>query len=916
MKIEGADCQIKKLPLIKQTAINKLIMEDRKKNRQYISKAIFVLFCLFVYFIPMFAYASDLSRVLILPFKIHSDKEYKYLETKIPRLISTDFKDNQVDIVRIPDAVAKKEGLNDKTDYNSMASEKIRQIGLSADADYVVWGSASFIGERISLDVSMIETVGDKYQLVQFAEGKGLENLSTTVTKLSQSLLRKIYKKEIISKVVVMGSSRIEEDAILKKIKTKKNDIFSAKKLSNDLKTVYSMGYFDDVSVNTEDGPGGKIVIFNVKEKPTVRRITIEGNRIYDTDEILAVLNISAGSILNIYKLNENVEQIRHLYIEKNYHNNKITYKIDKIDTNQADIVFIIKEGEKVMVKEITFEGNSAYSSSDLRGLMETKEKWFLSWLTGAGEFDKEVLSQDVARISAFYHNNGYIQARVGDPVVKYKGDFIYISIKINEGKQFIVGDVNVTGDLEFTKQELFHVIKIKKGIVYNRQTVQKDISSLTDLYADLGYANTKIDPIINKNKETLEVDITYNINKKGLVYIERIVISGNTKTRDKVIRRQLDVYEAELYSNSKIKRGVRNLNRLDYFESVTFDTIPGSSEDQKILDIEVVEKPTGAFSFGGGYSSEDSLFAMVSVTQRNLFGRGQILNLRAELGGKSSMYKLSFTEPWLFDIPLSAGFDIYKWKREYNYYDKKSTGGALRGSYPVFDYTRLYLTYSLDDSHYSNVREGYVYYLPDGLTSAVTTKLRYDSKDKTFITSSGVDTSLMVEYAGGVVGGDIGFVKSIADAGWYIPLFWNTVGFLHAKGGIIGENGKGEIPDPERYYLGGINSVRGYKYQDIHIVNSEGLEIGGNKFVQFNFEFIFPLLKEYGVMGVTFYDMGNVYNKSDNVQLGDLYTSCGGGIRWSSPMGPLRIEYGYILNGHEYETGSGRWEFAMGTSF
>ena len=881
-----------------------------------ISKIIVLVFCMLFYFLPVFATASDLSNALVLPFKIHSKNEYKYLETKIPRLIAENFRNNQVNIVRIPDTVQKKLDISDNTDFKLMSLLELKRIGLDSNADYVVWGSASFIGNRISLDVNIVKTVGDKQKFVQFAEGKGIENLPATVTELSQSLLRRIHKKEIISKVVVKGGSRIEEDAVLRKIKTKKNDIFSAKKLSGDLKTVYGMGYFDDVTVTTEDGPGGKIVIFNVKEKATVRRITVTGNRIYDTDEILAVLDISTGSILNIHKLNDNVERIRTLYVEKNYHNNKITYKTDTIDTNQADIEFIIEEGEKVMVKTITFEGNVAYSSDELRNQMETKEKWFFSWLTGAGEFNQEILDQDIMRISAFYNNNGYIQARVADPIVKYEGDFIYITIKVDEGKQFTVGDVNIEGDLEFTKLELFDVIKIKKGIVYNRKTVQSDILAITDLYADLGYANAVIQPVTSKNIETREVDITYDINKKGLVYIERIVISGNTKTRDKVIRRQLDVYEAELYSNSKIKRGVRNLNRLDYFESVTFDTIRGSQENQKILDIEVIEKPTGTFSFGGGYSSENSLFAMASITQRNLFGRGQVLNLKAEVGGNSSLYQFSFTEPWLFDIPLSAGFDLYKWEKEYNYYDKDSVGGALRGSYPVFDYTRFYLTYSLDNSTYSDVREGYSYYLPDGLTSAVTTKLRYDSRDRTFITSSGIDASLMVEYAGGIVGGDIGFLKGIADAGWYIPLFWNTVGFLHTKGGVVDENGKGEIPDPERFYLGGINSVRGFKYQDIHVLNDEGLEIGGNKFVQFNFEFIFPLLKEYGVMGVTFYDMGNVYNKSDNIELGDLYTSCGAGIRWSSPMGPLRIEYGYILNGHEYESGSGRWEFAMGTSF
>jgi len=718
--------------------------------------------------------------------------------------------------------------------------------------------------------------------------------------------------------VLVTGNKRIEADAIKKIIKTKPGDVYLAKSLSQDLKAVYSMGYFEDIRVEAEQGSQGKVIIFNVKEKPTIRIIRFKGNKVYDDDKIKENINIRTGSILNIFKVRSNIKRIEEFYKEKNYHNVTVTYKIYQLEHNQADLEFYIQEGEKILIKHIIFEGNSAYTDKKLKKMMKTSEKGFFSWMTSSGELNGEDLDQDVAKLSAFYYNNGYIQTKVGEPQIEYKENRIDIKIKIDEGPRFRVGKVDITGDLVLPEEELLEKLKITNETYYNREVVRNDVLAITDLYSDEGYAYAEIFPRIETNIEELMVNIVYVVEKGNQVYFERIIVGGNTKTRDKVIRRELKVYEQELFSGLRLKRSVRNLYRLDFFEDVKVNTVKGSDDEKMMLKIDVTEKPTGSFSFGGGYSSVENIFAMVSISQMNLFGRGQVLQLKAELGGVTTRYNLSFMEPWLFDIPLSAGVDLYDWDTEYDTYDRDSIGGGVSFSYPVFDFTRASISYKYDDANITNISINASDSIKDlkgtNITSSVTAALRYDSRNRVINTTDGSRYSISVEYAG--LGGNVAFTKYLAETGWYLPLFWDTVGFLHGKTGYVRENSGGELPDYERFYLGGMNSLRGFEWQDIHVLDEDGREIGGDKFVQFNVEYLIPLFKEAGVVGVIFYDTGNVFNNGENIDLSNLRQSAGFGFRWYSPMGPMRFENGYILDPKEGESKGGKWEFSMGSAF
>jgi outer membrane protein insertion porin family len=681
------------------------------------------------------------------------------------------------------------------------------------------------------------------------------------------------------------------------------------------------MGYFDDIQIESETQPDGNKVTFRVKEKPTLRSIRISGNMwAFDSDEIREVVSSKRGSILNVNVIQNDMSRIEDLYKEKNYHNVSVDYKIYERKENQADVEYIIEEGEKFQIEKIIFEGNQAFSDKKLKRQMATSEKSLLSWISDAGDLDEDNLEQDAARIRAFYHNSGYIDAQVGEPQVEFKGNEIFITIKIDEGPPFKVGKVTFAGDLILEEEDLLKKVKITGEELYNREVLRTDVLTLTDLYSNEGYAFVDVAPLIKRNPKDLVVDITFSIEKGKPVYYEEIIISGNTKTRDKVIRRQLRVYEQELTSSSRLKRSISNLQRLDYFEDVKVDTARGSTDDKMVLNIDVSEKSTGAFSFGAGYGNVESLFGTAQISERNLFGRGQILSLQGVLGSKTQKVILSFTEPYIYDIPLTGTVKLYNWIYNFDDYDKDTFGGSLGLGYPVFDYTRFFVNYLYDLSDIRNIDDTASDSIKDlrgkNVKSSVDTKLKYDSRNRGFLATRGALNSFSFEFAG--LGGDIGFMKYIAETGWYFPLVWDFVAVAHAKAGYITDIRKKKLPDYEKFYMGGIGSLRGFKREDLAPEDDDGRSIGGDAMVQFNFELVFPLIKDVGVHGVLFFDTGRIYKERDDIEFNpsDLRQSAGGGIRWLSPMGPIDIEYGYILDQKDSDSGTGQWEFSMASSW
>jgi len=856
-----------------------------------------------------------LKKVAVFPFTVASREPLESLGEKVRQDILERLKADGFSLVSQEDLnkalAARKETLDDAA---------AKEIGGKLGADIVIYGTLIKVGEALSLEGRLVDVSGRQAPVTLKVQGTGLKALAGLSKQLAQELSLKILGKTRVSRLNVKGNRRIEKDAILGVMQTREGEMVNPARLREDLKAVYKMGYFTDVKIDISDTPDGVVLTVLVTEKPAIKEIITKGNHKVKRDKIVEVMDLKPFSVASESAIRESINKIQNMYREKGYYEVRITHELVPVTNTEVNLVLHVDEGGKVAIKEINFEGNEHFKAKELRDVMETKEKsWVfaINWITGSGKLTKDLLERDAEKISAFYYNHGYIKAKVADPKVDIKGKYIYITISIQEGPQYQVGKIDLQGDLIDDKEKILGKIGIPKEKIYSREVLQTDITTLSDLYADKGYANADVTPLIKEDDQALKVDVTFDIHQGNKVYFERIDIAGNVKTRDKVIRRELRVYEQELFSATNLKESIKNLRRLEYFEDVNFGTSPGSAPDHMNLKITVKERPTGTFGVGAGYSTQDRLVGMVEVSQNNLFGRGQQVKIQGIIGSISHRFRASFTEPYLFDRPLGFGLDAFNWQRAYDEYTRVSVGGDVRMSHPLkWKYTRLFWLYRYEYVKLENLAPNPSPIIVEASkihnTSATGFTLRRDSRDSLFAPTKGSDNSIGVEMAG--LGGDVAFMRYIAESGWYFPWKWSTVGVLHARVGYMQRLDWGQMPVYEKFYLGGIESIRGFKYADISprdpVTNER---IGGDKFIQLNAEYRFPLYKKLGLMGTVFFDAGNVYGA--NMVGPFLRPTSGVGLRWFSPMGPLRVEWGYNLSKHPWEKQSA-WEFTMGGTF
>ncbi len=854
-------------------------------------------------------------RVAVLPFAAHTAVPQKRLGLNVQEVLAEQLLSYGVDVIPIPET-RKVSGTAGVTD-----EKKAREIARRLKADYAIFGSLNQLGERASLDARLVDASGARKTEVLFAEG-ALSELIPTSFELARQVAVRLGAGALVAQVRVQGNERIEADAILVNIETRKGDLFREDLIQKDIRSIYKMGYFESVAVDVADSDKGKIVTFVVKEKPTVVDVKIVGNKELKEKDILAAISTKPFTILQKNVVNEDVNRILKLYHQKAYFNAEVVPDIEfPRDPRKAVVTFRIKEHNKLYVKKIEFTGNQHFSDRKLRSVMETKQRGWFSWFSDKGVLDRDVLDTDVDRVTAFYHDHGYMDARVGTPQITKKEDGFYITIPVEEGERYRVASVDVTGDLLDDVSEVTEKFQLKKEEYFSREKLRKDLDKLTKYYMDHGYAYVEVNPLVKRDPATHTSEIVYDIHKGPMVFIERITISGNTKTRDKVIRRQLQLAEGDKFSTSALERSNLNLNKLDYFEEVHIEPSEGSTPDAMNLHIKVKEKPTGSISVGGGFSSDDGLFVGGDIMQRNLFGRGQYVAVKAYLGGETSRYSISFTEPWLFDRPLSVGVDIYDWYREYNDFNKDATGGKLRFSHPFGNWSRWYLTYVFEDAKVTDVDEDASIIIQDQkgrqIKSSIIASVERDSTDARFLPTRGSINSLTVEYSMPFLGSDSDYISVVANSGWYIPIVWKFIVFARVKGGYIFELDPDKpVPIYERFFLGGINSIRAFGWGDVGPKDPEtGDEIGGIKFGLFNLELLFPILEKMGMRGVFFFDAGNAFDKGEDFSISDFRTAAGAGIRWNSPMGPLRIEWAYNLDPEPGEDSS-KWQFSMGAFF
>jgi outer membrane protein insertion porin family len=743
--------------------------------------------------------------------------------------------------------------------------------------------------------------------------------------------------EEKIAEVLVTGNRRIEISAIMNVIKVKTGDNIYPEKIDEDVKAIFNLGYFTDVKAEKSVTDKGLLLTYRVAEKPIVREIIFAGTKAIGQEKLKEAVEFKVNSIYSAKDIAKSVKKIKKLYAEEAYSQAEIEVLKEQISPHELKVTFKINEGSKILIQEIRFEGNRAFTSRKLRGLLETTEDWWLAWLTGAGVYKEDILKNDLLLVTEQYMNNGYINVKLGEPKVTLMPDKkgYIVLIAITEGDQFRTGQLDFKGDLLETREELSAKLKLKPGEIFNRSLLRQDIGSLTDLYADKGYAFANVNPLTQLNKELKHIDIVFDMEKGEKVYIDRINIAGNTKTRDKVIRRELRLAEGDLYGATPLKRSKQNLMNLGYFEEANIATVKGKGDNKLNLNVDVKEKATGTFSIGGGYSSLDGLVGQGSVQQSNFFGLGLKASASVSIGGKSSTYNIGLTDPYFLDTKWTLGGDVYRTEREYVDYTRRATGADLKAGYQLSDTLSTFWVYKLEKKNI--FKESLALQEtrrlipdlvsdPDTVTSSISGSISRNSTDYRLDPSSGMTNSLSVEYAG--LGGTDRYFRYIAQSALFTPLGFGGVGMLRGTFGHIQSIGR-KLPIDEKFYLGGIQTLRGYsgrtvspfimtpKYDPVTgaKASEERAYLGGDTEAIFNAEYTVPLIKDAGLKAVFFYDAGNSVDGMGNV-FSRLLTSYGFGIRWFSPMGPLRLEYGIPLNPREGIDKSGKLEFSIGNFF
>ena len=800
------------------------------------------------------------------------------------------------------------------------AVKVLHEIAQKTGQDYVAVGSVTAIGEQVSVDYQVYDLLESSPARSYYRHGESRKNLASIMGEISKEILRSTNPGQVISSIGPVGNKRIDSGAIARKIQTKVGDLYSPAALRNDLKAIFAMGYFDDVNVKVEESAEGKQITFLITEKPLISKVEFSGISELDEKDVKEAANVSVNTIVNPATINKSGEAVKALYKSKGYYDTKVTTEIAYPGKDQAVVKYTIVEGEKIYIKEISFVGNKSFDSDELADVIKTSEKGILSWLTESGLMKTEQLNQDAAAIGSFYNNHGFLEVKVSDPVVRQEGEWIYITFNIEEGPRYLVGTIDIKGDLIADKQVLRDLLTVQNEKFINRKVLRDDVLKITDYYAEHGYAFADVQPNLNKSKTGARVDIAIDIDKGELVYIERITITGNTRTRDNVIRREIEVQEGGVFDSKALRQSSEQLQRLEFFEEVNIHPEPSLDPTKMNVLVDVKEKNTGQFSVGMGYSSVDSLMFMAEVSENNFLGRGDKVSLSGNVSGKSTLFNLSYTDPRLRDSQLSWGADLFKMSREYDDYDKESKGGALRLGYPVWEKWRAFGAYSYEDTQLSDlsaaalINEQILQSLNINVTSAVKMALVRDTRDRITAPSKGSQNQVSVKYAGGPFGGDAEFTKLEASSGWFFPLPWTTVFHVKGSAGQIWENETNKLPVYERFYLGGMNSIRGFEYGKASPILN-GVRIGGDKMWYGNLEYIFPLMKEAGLNGVVFFDIGKNMAEDIDWTVADYNKTTGFEVRWISPMGPLRLVWGYNLDPREDEDSS-VWDFSIGGGF
>jgi outer membrane protein insertion porin family len=786
-----------------------------------------------------------------------------------------------------------------------------------------------------------------------------------------------------IATVEVVGNRRVARDDVLSYLREKAGQTFRAETLTGDVRALWDSGFFEDIQVDLTTSDRGVALRFIVRERPNIKEVTFEGNDEIENDKLNEAIEIKPNTILSVPAVRRSVQKIKDAYAEKGFFLADVTSEVAPQRENEVIVKFKIVEHKPVTVRRITFIGNEHVPEGDLRDQMQTGNGGFFSFGSG-GPYRQDVFERDVLLLSALYYDKGYLSVQIGTPRVMLTPDRqgIEISIVIHEGPRYKIRQLRVyERDNEGREVEplggrraLRQMVREQSGDFFNRAELIKDLQSVRTLYRDAGFANVEAEPETELDPVHEEVDIVVPIRRGPPVRVERIEVKGNTKTRDKVVRREMELQEGQLFSETGLENSKRRITALGYFDRVDVSTEQGSDPDKIVVNVEVAEKPTGTFQVGAGFSSIESFIATAQVQQANLFGNGQALALQAQLSALRQIVTLRFFEPYFLDSDWNSSIELYDTLYVFPDFARRSVGGSLTFGYALVQpWLRLSLTGTLEwdsvDTQPQNTflggAPGFVSVfqsLPlanlfnSGRVVSLRPSITYDTRDNRLFPTSGIYLQASTELASELFGSEFNYLRHRFTGRFYYPLGGGNgspgSGFvlkLNTEFGLITSPDQQGVPIFQRYFLGGILDVRGFFLRSIGprlpLTQSldpnsppipNGANIGGNLEAYSNLELEFPILDKVGIRGVVFFDAGNAWNTEDQFckttpapqfdpvlrpcftwpdSLQYLRTSTGFGIRWFSPLGPLRFEWGFPLAPLPFENHSD-FEFTIGNFF
>ncbi len=752
-----------------------------------------------------------------------------------------------------------------------------------------------------------------------------------------------------------IGPAAASDDLVRANIRTKPGEVYTRSTIDNDIRTLYSTGLFRNVQVTEERGTDGVSLTYVMQGKPVLTEVVFNGNKIQSRKKLLKKVTSKTGEPVDERKLFSDSQEILKYYQKKGYQKTQVKY-VENIDerAGRGTVVFEITEAPKIKIERVEFVGSNAFPEKKLRKTIKTRKRWMFSWLTGSGVLKDEQFEDDKEKLSEFYRNEGYIDFELKD--VKFNQvnpKWEVIQFFINEGRQYKVGAVDFKGN------QLFSAAEIKKWIADNKSRIDpgkrkktenptglrltvgqtftpvglnKDIEAIKNFYGARGYIDSRIEAVRMPNPETSTMDLTYQIEEKDKSFIEKVEIRGNTKTKDKVIRRELAVAPGEVFDMVKVNLSKTRLEQLTYFEKVEAQPEPTDVPNRKNLVVGVEEKNTGNFLVGAGFSTIDEVVGFAEVNQGNfdLFkppyftGGGQKFRIRVQLGTQRQDYIMSFIEPWFLGRKLALSVDLYH--RELNYlsdlYDERQTGARLGLTRALgSDFLIGGVSYTVENIGIINVADTAPELIKQEqgsyLVSKVGTSIAYDTRNSAIQPNHGQRTELLTEVAGGPFGGERDFYKLELRSSWYFKgLSEGHIIELTGRTGVVDSYGDTKkVPLFDRWFLGGANTLRGYKYHyvgaDDTFIASDGEPFGGGTYWYGSAEYSIPVIDRVRV--AAFYDIGNVYTGAYNYRMSEYLHDVGVGLRLNLPIGPLRLDYGIPLNSGKFTGDTGKFQFSVG---